>query len=73
MRQMKNGAGRRPHAHRAKPPELPGYFWTSLLVNAPWDPESTADQCVVGDSPYGLAIYDRKTGIIHHHKNAKPN
>jgi hypothetical protein len=60
-------------ADKSKPPELPGYRWSTLTGSAPWDPESSTDQVVVGDSPCGIALYDRKTGIIHHWASAKPN
>lgn len=59
---------------KTKPPELPGYRWTSKTGYAMWDPScDDPERVVVGISPQGLALYDRKTGIIHHMASAKPH
>ena len=59
---------------KTTPPALPGYHWTTKTGYAPWDKSDTdPNRVVVGMSPQGLALYDRKTGIIHHMASAKPH
>ncbi len=59
-----------------KPPEIPGFWWSDLTVNAPWDKEDSSDtsRVQVGTGPDDkIALYDHKTGIIHRRADSKPH